>query len=164
MRARMPCKDLRVATVLPTSLGDGPGVSLVEQRDRCVPFDGVPDRRRKLTRRCSSARTFEWAPQPWSTLTTVPSETENAFAQTPNRVPRLPLQAYEEPAGLADIRRQLAELVVRAALPDQPALGRLVSAFRRKHALPAQSELGDDRTRITLISAGSEFAASSPPV
>ena len=110
----------------------------------------------------SSASTFEWAPQPWSTLTTVPSETEKALVQAPNIVPRLPCRRTKNPQVS---QMSGASLLSGLSGPPSPASHRsacLVSALCREHALSTQAKLattdGSNSTRRF------EVVASSPPV
>ena len=95
----------------------------------------------------ASASVSECAPQPWSTLTTVPSSGDHSLAQTPNTVPSEPCSGTRNP-----------QLPHAAADASEPALvGPCEPRYQRS---AASSRPCGDSTR-TRASASSSIATSS---
>ena len=89
-------------------------------------------------------RTSEWAPQPWSNVTTRPSSLASPLAQTPNVSAQGAGDAHQEAAAVAAVRRRLGDRRLRPAVAVRPPLGGEVAALGREGAHPAEAEvLGD---------------------
>ena len=101
----------------------------------------------------ASASVSEWAPQPWSTLTTTPSSGDHWFAQTPKTVPSDPCSGTRNP-----------QLPHAAADASDPALVGPCGPRYQRSAASSRPSGDSTRTRARASSSIATSSSSGSPV